>query len=365
MSLPIETLPGAPETINPAETDIEQIEDAATVVLAIDEHPVDDTPRRLSSAVDGADRTFRWIASGSGTIVLAIMSLVGLFLLYQGNQALQVAGIGFLTEQSWDPNSGRFGIAAVLAGTFFIALTAIAIAVPLALGTALYISEYASGKLKAALVSVVDLMAAVPSVVYGLWGVFFLSPNILSFSQWLSTYLGWIPIFAVSGFDPNDPLASPTIFTASTFIAGIVVALMVAPIASSIMREVFTQAPIGEREGALALGATRWGMIRNVVLPFGRGGIIGGTMLGLGRALGETIAVYLIISPVFVVQPHILEKGANSISALIALRYSEASGFEISALMAAGLALFLITLVVNFGASTVIARSRSGSASDG
>ena len=299
-----------------------------------------------------------------GTIVVTIMSLVGLFLLYQGSQALGVAGPEFVTVQAWDPNSKNFGIAAVLAGTVFIALTAIAIAIPLALGTALYISEYAPAKIKNALVTIVDLMAAVPSVVYGLWGFFFLSPNILPVSQWLSTYLGWIPFLAVDGFDANDPLASPTVFAASTFIAGIVVALMVAPITSSIMREVFTQAPLGEREGALALGATRWGMIRSVVLPFGSGGIIGGTMLGLGRALGETIAVFLIISPVFVIQPHILEKGANSIAALIALRYNEASNFELSALMAAGLALFLITLVVNFGASTIIARSRSGSQSD-
>ena len=324
-----------------------------------------DRPRSLKSRADGTDRMFRLVASGSGTIVLIVMALVGLFLLFQGYQALQVAGPGFVTEQAWDPNSGRFGIAAVLAGTVFVALTAISFAVPLALATALYISEYAPLKIRGALVSIVDLMAAVPSVVYGLWGVFFLSPAILPFSQWLSTYFGWIPIFAVTGFDPGDPLASPTVFTASTFIAGIVVALMVAPITSSIMREVFAQAPLGEREGALALGSTKWGMIRSVVLPFGRGGIIGGTMLGLGRALGETIAVYLIISPVFVIQPHILEKGANSIAALIALRYNEASGFEISALMAAGLALFLVTLVVNFGASMIIARSRSGSMSEG
>jgi phosphate transport system permease protein len=141
--------------------------------------------------------------------------------------------------------------------------------------------------------------------------------------------------------------------------------MMVSPIICSIMREVFMQAPVGEREAALALGSTRWGVIRNVVLPFGRGGMIGGTMLGLGRALGETIAVYLIISPVFVIQPHILATGANSVSALIALRYSEASPFEISALMAAGLALFLVTLVVNFGASLIISRSRSGAGSDG
>jgi len=322
--------------------------------------PVADKPRRLLSASDGPDIAFQWIARGSGTIVVTVMSLVGLFLLYQGFQALQVAGPSFLTEQSWDPNSGKFGIAAVLSGTFFIALTAIAFALPLSLGTALYISEYAPAKIKNALVTVVDLMAAVPSVVYGLWGLFFLSPNVQPVSQWISTYLHWIPIFAVNGFDAGDPLASPTAFAASTFIAGIVVALMVAPITSSIMREVFTQAPIGEREGALALGATKWGMISSVVLPFGRGGIIGGTMLGLGRALGETIAVFLIISPVFVIQPHILEKGANSISALIALRYNEASKFEISALMAAGLSLFVITLIVNFIASTIIGRSRSG-----
>jgi len=323
-----------------------------------------DKPRSLLSRSDGPDRAFKWVAHGAGSIVLTIMSLVGLFLLYQGYQALQVAGPNFIVEQSWDPNSGKFGIAAVLSGTFFIALTAILTAVPLSLGTALYISEYAPAKIKNGLVTIVDLMAAVPSVVFGLWGVFFLSPNILPVSQWISTYLGWIPIFAVNGFDPNDPLASPTVFAASTFIAGLVVALMVAPITSSIMREVFMQAPIGEREGALALGATKWGMIRSVVLPFGSGGIIGGTMLGLGRALGETIAVFLIISPVFVIQPHILEKGANSISALIALRYNEASAFEISALMAAGLTLFLITLVVNFVASTIISRSRSGSQSD-
>jgi phosphate transport system permease protein len=321
---------------------------------------ITDKPRRLISASDGPDIAFRWIARGSGTIVVTVMLLVGLFLAYQGFQALNVAGPSFITEQSWDPNSGKFGIAAVLAGTAFIALTAISFALPLSLGTALYISEYAPARIKNALVTIVDLMAAVPSVVYGLWGLFFLSPNVLPVSQWISTYLGWIPIFAVDGFNQNDPLSSPTAFAASTFIAGIVVALMVAPITSSIMREVFTQAPLGEREGALALGATKWGMISSVVLPFGRGGIIGGTMLGLGRALGETIAVFLIISPVFVIQPHILEKGANSISALIALRYNEASKFEISALMAAGLSLFVITLIVNFIASTIIGRSRSG-----
>lgn len=332
--------------------------------LAAPTRPAADKPRVLSNVTDGPDALFKWIARGGGTVVVTIMSLVGLFLFVRGFEALQVAGPDFMTEQSWDPNSGTFGIAAVFAGTVFIALTAIFFALPLSFGTALYISEYAPQRIKPLLVTIIDLMAAIPSIVYGLWGFFFLSPLVLPLSQWLTTYLGWFPPFSVEGFDANDPLATPTVFSASTFIAGIVVALMVAPITSSIMREVFTQAPIGEREGALALGATKWGMITSVVLPFGRGGIIGGTMLGLGRSLGETIAVFLIISPVFVIQPRILEKGANSISALIALRYNEASNFELSALMAAGLALFVVTLIINFGASLIVARSRSGSQGD-
>jgi phosphate transport system permease protein len=147
----------------------------------------------------------------------------------------------------------------------------------------------------------------------------------------------------VPEYDPNDPLAPNTVFTSSTFIAGIVVGLMITPIMTSIMREVFSQAPVGEREAALGLGATKWGMIRSVLIPFGVVGIIGGTMLGLGRALGETIAVYMIISPIFAIQPFILQNGASSISSLIALKYGEASAFGMSALMAAGLMLKLIT----------------------
>ena len=154
-------------------------------------------------------------------------------------------------------------------------------------------------------------------------------------------------------------------YSASTFIAGIVVGLMITPIAGSVMREAFGQAPVGEREGALALGGTRWGMIRSVVLPFGQGAMIGGLMLGLGRALGETMAVLLIISPVYAIQPHILQHGTSSVSSLIASQYSEASShFSISALMAAGLALFAITMLVNFIAAQIVSRSRSGALSE-
>ena len=322
-----------------------------------------DSPRLLTTLRDPADIAFRGVARAGGIIVLAIMSLVGVFLGFRAWQALSVSGFSFLIEQAWEPDSGKFGIAAVLFGTVLIALVAVIIAVPLALGTALYITEYAPRKIRQFLIGLVDLMAAIPSVVYGLWGFFFLQGNITPISRWISSTFGWIPIFAVDGADPQDPLSSVTVYTSSTFIAGIVVAFMITPIVTSIMREVFAQAPLGEREGALALGSTRWGMIRSVVLPFGRGGMIGGTMLGLGRALGETIAVYMIISPVFVIQPHILQNGANSVSSLIALRYGEATEFGTSALMAAGLTLFAMTLVINFGASAVVARSRSGESS--
>lgn len=323
----------------------------------------DDRPRSLKSKPSASDSLFRWGTHGGGVIVLAIMTLVGLFLAVRGAQAIASAGPSFLTTQAWEPNSGNFGIAAVLFGTVTIGLIAIVVAVPLALGVATYISEYAPRGLQRLLINIVDLMAAIPSVVYGLWGMFWLQEAIVPVAQWISTYLGWIPIFSVPQFDPNNPLATPTVFTASAFLAGLVVAMMVTPIAASIMREVFSQAPAGEREGALALGSSKWGMIRTVVYPFGLGGIIGGTMLGLGRALGETIAVYLVISPIFVINWHVLATGTNSISSLIALRYGEASQFELSGLMAAGLVLFFMTMLVNFVAGFIVNRSRSGASS--
>ncbi|MDR0626087.1 MAG: phosphate ABC transporter permease subunit PstC [Bifidobacteriaceae bacterium] len=342
--------------------------DLSAPALAPSQGPVaasmlDERPRRLKGGIGAADRIFRYGAHGSGLVVLVLMTLVGLFLAIRGAEAIRAAGGAFLTEQDWEPDSGRFGVAAVLFGTISIAVIAIAVALPLALGTATYISEYAPPGIKSFLVGVVDLMAAIPSVVYGLWGMFWLEGNLLPVARWISAHFGWIPIFRVDRFDPDDPLATPTVFTASAALAGLVVAMMVAPIACSVMREVFAQAPVGEREGALALGASKWGMIRSVVYPFGRGGIIGGTMLGLGRALGETIAVYMVISPIFVINWEILSTGTNSISSLIALRHGEASNFALSALMAAGLVLFAVTMVVNFGAGIIIQRSRSGESS--
>jgi phosphate transport system permease protein len=324
----------------------------------------DVVPRKVSARLSASDRAFRIIARGGGVVVLVLLGLVGAFLFYRASQALHKAGWSFLTTQAWNPNGGGFGIAAVMVGTILIALVAVVVAVPMSLGTALYISEYAPRSIQRFLVSVVDLMAAVPSVVFGLWGAFLVQWNIVSLSRWINDWFGWIPIFNVDGVTRHSTQPTATVYTSSTFIAGLVVALMITPIASSIMREAFSQAPPGEREGAYALGATRWGMIRAVVLPFGVGAMIGGTMLGLGRALGETIAVVMIISPVLAIQPHILQHGTSSISSLIALHYAEATPFEVSALMAAGLALFGLTLLVNLLAAVIVSRSRSGAVSE-
>lgn len=324
--------------------------------------PVTITRRSLASRPSRADTVFRTVSYTAGATTVGIMLAVGLFLTLRASDALGVAGFSFLVEQEWSPETRTFGIGAVLFGTVTIALIAMCVGVPLALGTALLLSEVVGGKLRSFLVSLVDLMAAVPSIVFGLWGVFFLQAAVIPVSKWISTYFAWIPVFAVTD-GSGDALTEASAFTSSALIAGIVVGLMVVPTQTSVMREAFSQAPVGEREGAYALGATRWGMISSVVLPFGRGGIIGGIMLGLGRALGETIAVYLIISPIFAINWQVLKTGSNSVSALIALRYGEASDFALSALMAAGLVLFLITLAVNFTASSIVARSRSGAES--
>ncbi len=321
-------------------------------------------PRKLSARLSASDRAFRGIARAGGVVVLVLLGLVGTFLFYRASQALHKAGWSFLTTQTWNPNGGGFGIAAVLVGTILIALVAVVVAVPLSLGTALYISEYAPRSIQRFLIAVVDLLAAVPSVVFGLWGAFLVQWHIVALSRWINDWFGWIPLFKVDGVTRHSTQPTATAYTSSTFIAGIVVALMITPIACSIMREAFSQAPPGEREGAYALGATRWGMIRAVVLPFGVGAMIGGTMLGLGRALGETIAVVMIISQVFIIQPHILQHGTSSISSLIASQYSEATPFAVSALMAAGLALFALTLVVNVIAAVIVSRSRSGAVSE-
>lgn len=315
--------------------------------------------RILATRPTTQDRVFVVAARSAAVSTLVVMGLIGLFLLIGAWPALQQQGVGFLTEWQWLPEAGTFGVASLLWGTLLIGLFALVVAVPIGFGAALFISEYAPRSIKGALISLVDLMAAVPSIIYAMWALFFLQQHLLTVAQWISVHFGtYLPFLRVNTPD------SPSSYTSSAFIAGIAVGVVVLPTVTSIMREVFAQAPVGEREGAIALGATRWGMIKTVVIPFGRAGIVGAIMLGLGRALGETIVVYAVISPMFEFTTKPLQSGTNTIASHIASRYSESGGVALSGLLGAGLILFLFTLVINTLAGIVVSRSRSGSATE-
>jgi phosphate transport system permease protein len=325
-----------------------------------------DDPRSIDPGRATEDRVFHGVARSIGGFVLALTGSIGLFLGYQAIPTLHHYGLKFFTETQWLPRANTLGLSAVLVGTAEVALIALAVGFPLALLTALYISEYSPLRLRPTLVALVDLMAGVPSIVFGLWAVFLLEPRVIYVSRWLSQYLGWIPIFKVD-FDSNGAFLGSVLnshYGASALIAGLAVSSMVIPLACSVMRSVFAQAPLGEREAAVALGATRSGVIRAVVLPFGRQGIIGGTMLALGRALGETVAVLLIISPLFVIKFKVLSTGTITTSALIATFFGDATSAQLSALLAAGFVLFLLTLGINTLAAILVNRSRSGADAD-
>jgi phosphate transport system permease protein len=331
---------------------------------------IPDDPRELTQRRNGADRVFFASAYGVGIFMLVIFAAIGIFLALKMVPTLKHYHLHFFTEQNFVPGRNVIGIAAATTGTIAVALIALAVGFPLAITTSLYISEYAPARVKNFLALLVNLMAAVPSIIYGLWGFFLLEPRAADVARFLSEYLAFIPIFKVSG-QPGQPapghsasLSIASTYFGSMFIVGIVVAMMIIPIASSVMIGVFEQAPLGEREAAYALGSTRWGMIRSVVLPFGRGGIIGGTMLGLGRALGETIAVLLILSPNFVITGRILHIGGATISAMIAGAFGEATNVQLDALLAAGFVLFVMTLIINVIAGMVVTRSRSGAATE-
>jgi phosphate transport system permease protein len=320
-------------------------------------------PRRLSPGLEPSDRIFHGAARTIGLFVLVMTGAIGIFLGYQSIPTLHHYGLHFFTETNWQPELNKIGIAAVLVGTFEVALVAMVVSFPLALMMALFITDYAPKRIKSWLVSMVDLMAAVPSIIYGIWGFFLLQPHAINLARWLSQYLGWIPIFHVDT-DPNAQIWQQSRYTGSAFVAGLAVSMMAIPLACAVMRAVFDQAPLGEREAAMALGGTRFGVIKTVVLPFAKGGVIGGTMLSLGRALGETAAVLVIISPEYVIKPRILEAGTQTTSALIAGNFGDATKGQLQALLTAGFVLFVITLIVNSIAATVIGRSRSGASTD-
>jgi phosphate transport system permease protein len=313
-----------------------------------------DRPRPVVTRVSAADRVFRGILYAAGITMLIITASILAFLVLRSVPTFQTAGFSFFTTSSWFISSDQYGIAAILPLGIVVALIALVIAVPMGVAAALFISEYAPPGLRGSLIAVIDLMAATPSIIVALFGFFYVMPRILGVEGWLAHHLGFFPPFEFTL--PN----SPGNYATSVFIAGVLVSLLVIPIVTSLSRQVFSQAPQGEREAAYALGSTRWGMIRTVVLPYGRAGMIGASMLGLGRALGETVVVSFILTQVFHFSIHVLQTGGNSVTVMIANRILDAGPKEISALMAAGMALFVLTIGVNTIAAIIISRSRSG-----
>jgi len=313
--------------------------------------PDDAAPVIKEGSAGGArvgDRVFTGLTAGAGISVLVIMGAIGAFLIWKSIPSLQANSAHFFTSTEWFPEDKppTFGIAALLFGTAVSASIAMLLAVPVGFGIALFIAFYAPRPVAATLAFITDLLAAVPSIIFGLWGLAVLMPNMEGTARWLDEYLGWIPLFQ------NDL----NIYTKSLFIAGVVLAIMVLPTVSAVSREIFLQVPKQHIEGALALGATRWEMVRMAVFPFARPGMISAAMLGLGRALGETIAVALILSAAFTINWHITEPGGNSFAANIALKWNEAGPIGLSALIASGLVLFVITLGVNMLARWIVAR---------
>lgn len=313
------------------------------------------SPREISTEPRFSDKVFRAVVTTGGLSSLIILGLIAIFLSYQGFEILAREGFSFITSSEWSVEvdsfgaitNSKFGLAAMLVGTMLCALIAVVIAVPLSVASAIFLTFYAPGSLKKFLVTVIDLMAAFPSILFGFWGLFVLMPSAEYWAKLINKYLGFIPFFEVE----------PRIFTRSPFIAGVVLAIMIIPIVTSISREVFSQTPLDRIQAAYALGATRWNVIRTVALPYARGGIVGGSMLGLGRAMGETVAVYTVLNIVYQINWQVLFGAGGNVASLILLKFGEAQAYEIKALMAAGLILFLLTLLVNFIADQIVLKS--------
>ncbi|MFD7082565.1 MULTISPECIES: phosphate ABC transporter permease subunit PstC [unclassified Streptomyces] len=321
---------------------------ASTTPTQIDQAPP--VSKSARSTGRAGDKIFAGLSKGSGILLLVIMASIAIFLTYRASIALSKNEGNFLTTFDWNASATPpvFGIAVLLFGTVVSSIIAMAIAVPIAVGIALFISHYAPRKLAAPLAYVVDLLAAVPSIIYGIWGALFLVPQLAGLNLWLDEYMGWTYVF-----DKTQVGVARSLFT-----VGILLAIMILPIVTSVSREVFLQVPRMNEEAALALGATRWEVIRLSVLPFGRSGVISASMLGLGRALGETMAVATVLSPSFLINGHILDPGGGTFAQNIAAKFDEANEFGRDALIASGLVLFLLTLLVNGAARLIIARRK-------
>ncbi|WP_034267199.1 phosphate ABC transporter permease subunit PstC [Actinospica robiniae] len=324
-----------------------------SAVADTDEVAVRDPRAGLAAKAGIGDRLFGGSARGAAVFILILMAAIAGFLIFQAVEAIGKDKVDFVTSFTWDPDGNstpngvaQFGIAAIAWGTLVTSVIGVLLGAPVAIGVALFITQYAPRRLGAVFGYIVDLLAAVPSVVYGLWGLLVLDTHMAGVSKIIQDVLGWIPMFKSDGT-----------YGSSVFTAGVVLAIMILPIIAAIAREIYKQTPREQVEAAYALGATRWEMIRLAVLPYGRSGVTSAVILGFGRALGETIAVAMVLTQVPGLVTRILQPGGNTIAANIAVQFGDAFTTGRQALIASGLVLFLMTLIVNYAARVVVRRA--------
>jgi phosphate ABC transporter permease protein PstC len=300
------------------------------------------------------DRFLRYGLTLLAALILALIVFFFIRLVGEARPAFAKAGVfGFAFDNNWNPSAEHFGALPLVVGTLITAALALIIGVPVAVAAAIYATELCPLRLRAPLTILVELLAAVPSVVYGLWGIFFLAPRLQGTEQWVADRLSFVPF-----------IGGGLVTIPNYFITGLVLAIMILPIVSAISREVMSTVPADHKEAALGLGATRWEMIRIAVVPYCRSGIVGGAMLGLGRAIGETIAVTILIGDAPKLGSQLFGQG-YSLAAVVANEFGEAQGVHRSALFAAGLVLFVLTLLVNGVARGLVVRSARGTRQSG
>ena len=311
---------------------------------------VEQQPRKLSTSTQfhRSDRIFNRAVLVAALTSLFILAGIAIFLGAQLIPVVQEQGIDFFITTEWDPGANKFGILGMLYGSVMLAIIALVIAVPVSILLAIFVVFLAPARVAKIMTNFIDLMAAIPSIIIGLWAFYVFQPVGVQWAQLLNQYLGWIPLFSVTSDN----------FVGSPFIAGWVLAVMMIPIVTAVTREVLDRTPPELINAAESLGCSLWTMLRYVALPFGRGGLVGGVMLGLGRALGETVAVYFVLKLVFDLNLfRILDSGGGSIATMIVSKFGEAGPKELQVLLASGFVLFIGTLIVNVLANLIVSRS--------
>ena len=310
--------------------------------MVLPNHNVTEIPQSRSPMEKALDQGFVWLTRLMAWGIVVVLLLLGFPIAQQAIPAIQEFGLGFLFGSAWNPVNNQYGAFPMIYGTLVSSFIALLFAVPLGLGTAIFLSEdFIPVSIRTALTFLVELLAAIPSVVYGLWGIFVLIPFLRPFQMFLYKNLGWIPFF-------STPPAGPGMFP-----AGVILAIMILPIITAIARDSLASLPPDLRQASLGLGATRWVTIFRVLIPAAFSGIVGGIMLGLGRAMGETMAATMIIGNSNNLKISLFAP-ANTIASLMANQFPEASGLQVSALMYAGLVLFALTLLVNIAAEWIV-----------